>query len=77
VTGSSRVPCRRTRSSRCAGCIGNHGLTVALGRPSIAYGEARCVGGGSEVNAGLYHRPDGSVLKEWSDEFDVEGLDSR
>ena len=52
----------------------DHGLTVALGRPSIAYTEARCVGGGSEVNAGLYHRPDPVVLAEWRDEFDVEAL---
>ena len=52
----------------------NHGLTVALGRPSIAYTEARCVGGGSEVNAGLYHRPDPTVLAEWTARFDIEAL---
>ena len=52
----------------------DHGLTVALGRPSIAYTEGRCVGGGSEVNAGLYHRPDASVLAEWAARFDVEAL---
>jgi choline dehydrogenase-like flavoprotein len=49
----------------------DNGLTVALGRPSIAYAEARCVGGGSEVNAGLYHRPDASVLAEWTERFDI------
>ena len=52
----------------------DNGLTVALGRPSIAYAEARCVGGGSEVNAGLYHRPDPSVLAEWTARFDIEAL---
>jgi choline dehydrogenase-like flavoprotein len=52
----------------------DHGLTVALGRPSITYTEARCVGGGSEVNAGLYHRPDASVLAEWTARFDVAAL---
>jgi choline dehydrogenase-like flavoprotein len=52
----------------------DHGLTVALGRPSIAYTEARCLGGGSEVNAGLYHRPDPAVLAEWASRFDVEAL---
>ena len=52
----------------------DHGLTVALGRPSVAYVEARCVGGGSEVNAGLYHRPDASVLAEWTSRFDIEDL---
>ena len=52
----------------------DHGLTVALGRPSIAYTEARCVGGGSEVNAGLYRRPDPSILAEWTARFDIEAL---
>jgi len=52
----------------------DHGLTVALGRPSIAYTEARCVGGGSEVNAGLYHRPDPAVLTEWAAGYEVEAL---
>jgi len=52
----------------------DHGLTVALGRPSVAYTEARCVGGGSEVNAGLYHRPDAAVLAEWTGRYDVEAL---
>ena len=52
----------------------DNGLTVALGRPSVVYTEGRCVGGGSEVNAGLYHRPDPSVLAEWTAGFDVEAL---
>ena len=34
----------------------NGGQTVALGRNKIAYVEGRCVGGGSEINSGLYHR---------------------
>jgi choline dehydrogenase-like flavoprotein len=55
----------------------DNGLTVALGRPSIAYTEARCVGGGSEVNAGLYHRPAASVLAEWTERFDIEALGAR
>ena len=33
------------------------GVTVALGRPSIAYAEGRCAGGGTEINSGLYRRP--------------------
>ena len=41
----------------------NGGLTVALGRPSIAYTEGRCAGGGSEVNSGLYHRPGGGPAR--------------
>lgn len=53
----------------------NQGLTVALGRPPLAYTEAACVGGGSEVNSGLYHRPDVALLHEWSSRHRIEGLD--
>ncbi|WP_137292177.1 GMC family oxidoreductase N-terminal domain-containing protein [Nocardioides dongxiaopingii] len=52
----------------------HHGLTVALGRPPVAYTEAACVGGGSEVNSGLYHRPDPAVLAEWSARHAIDGL---
>jgi choline dehydrogenase-like flavoprotein len=41
------------------------GMTVALGRPSVTYIEGRCVGGGSEVNAGLYQRPPREILDGW------------
>lgn len=41
------------------------GVTVALGRPSIAYTEGRCAGGGTEVNSGLYRRPGQSTLERW------------
>ena len=41
------------------------GVTVALGRPSIAYTEGRCAGGGTEVNSGLYLRPPEEVLERW------------
>lgn len=41
------------------------GVTVALGRPSIAYTEGRCAGGGTEINSGLYRRPGESTLDRW------------
>ena len=44
----------------------NGGLSVALGRPPIAYVEGRCVGGGTEINSGLYHRPPSELLASWS-----------
>lgn len=50
------------------------GLTVALGRPSIAYTEGRGAGGGSEVNSGLYHRPSAQLLADWSRAYRIEGL---
>ena len=50
------------------------GQTVALGRNKIAYVEGRCVGGGSEINSGLYHRPPPEILERWRKEFRVQAL---
>lgn len=52
----------------------NGGLTLALGQTKIAYVEGRCVGGGSEINSGLYHRTPPEVLEQWRREYQVEGL---
>lgn len=50
------------------------GLTPALGKTKVTYVEGRCVGGGSEINSGLYHRTPPEVLERWRKEFQVEGL---
>ncbi len=50
------------------------GLTVAWGADKIAYVEGRCVGGGSEINSGLYHRTPPEILARWRREFLVEAL---
>lgn len=50
------------------------GVTVALGRPSIAYTEGCCVGGGTEVNSGLYRRPPEEVLDRWRTEFAIDAF---
>jgi choline dehydrogenase-like flavoprotein len=55
----------------------NGGQTVAMGRNKIAYAEGRCVGGGSEINSGLYHRTPANVLERWRKEFKVEALDEK
>jgi choline dehydrogenase-like flavoprotein len=47
------------------------GVTVALGRPSIAYTEGRCAGGGTEINSGLYRRPAASTLERWRSTHDI------
>lgn len=52
----------------------NGGLTAAFGKPKIQYVEGRCVGGGSEINSGLYHRTPPEILEEWQREFAVEAL---
>jgi choline dehydrogenase-like flavoprotein len=41
------------------------GVTAALGRPPLAYAEACCAGGGTEINSGLYRRPPEDVLVRW------------
>jgi choline dehydrogenase-like flavoprotein len=51
------------------------GVTVALGLPSIAYTEGRCVGGGTEINSGLYRRPPDDVLQRWATDFGIVDLD--
>ncbi len=43
----------------------NGGITPAFGNPPITYVEGSCVGGGSEVNSGLYHRLPETVLDKW------------
>jgi choline dehydrogenase-like flavoprotein len=53
----------------------NAGQTVALGRNKISYVEGCCVGGGSEINSGLYHRTPPEVLEEWRKTFIVDGLE--
>ena len=52
----------------------NGGVTVTMGKPKIASVEGRCVGGGSEINAGLDHRAGPELLDEWRREFQVESL---
>ncbi len=52
----------------------NGGQTVALGKNKIAYVEGRCVGGGSEINSGLYHRTPPEILERWTKEFQLQAL---
>ena len=51
------------------------GVTVALGRPALAYTEGRCAGGGTEVNSGLYWRPPGELLERWRHDFRISDFD--
>ncbi|MCV6595636.1 MAG: GMC family oxidoreductase [Mangrovicoccus sp.] len=52
----------------------NNGMTMALGPSPVAFWEARCVGGGSEVNRGLYHRPSPEVIAAWAERQSIEAL---
>lgn len=53
------------------------GLNPALGKPKIAFVEARCVGGGSEINSGLYHRTPESILDTWRRDFNIDHIGMR
>ncbi|MFD3652177.1 GMC family oxidoreductase N-terminal domain-containing protein [Streptomyces sp. NPDC058620] len=44
----------------------NGGATAVFGTPTIAYGEARAVGGTTVVNGGLLWEPSGALLDRWS-----------
>lgn len=52
----------------------NAGLTVALGKPTIPYIEGRCLGGGSDVNSGLFQRCSEEVLEMWENHYQVLDL---
>lgn len=57
------------------------GLQAAIGTPAVAFAEGRCVGGGSEINSGLYHRLPGEVAERWRvehriDDFRPDTLDA-
>ena len=41
------------------------GINLAFGRNKIAFVEGQALGGGSEVNSGLYHRLPKEIYKEW------------
>src|SRR5437667_241530 len=58
----------------------HRGLSAALGSPTIAFAEGRCVGGSTEINSGLWHRLPPYLADEWRrryriEEFSPETLD--
>ncbi len=53
----------------------NAGLNVTFGGTSITYLEGRCVGGGSEINAALYHRPLEKTLRAWQARTGIRGFE--
>src|SRR3546814_13484139 len=68
-------PPRSTRTvTLCPDTTRFRSVNIAIGRSKIAYVEGRCVGGGSEVNRGLYHRIPDYILEQWRSEFQVRNL---
>lgn len=49
----------------------NGGLTLAFGKSKINYVEGQCVGGGSEINSGLFHRLPSNILSVWQREYNL------
>ncbi|TGQ40678.1 GMC family oxidoreductase [Mesorhizobium sp. M00.F.Ca.ET.216.01.1.1] len=52
----------------------NAGVNIGFGAAKIAYVEGCCVGGGSEVNRGLYHRAPEAVFDRWRSDYRVDAL---
>lgn len=52
----------------------NAGIEVALSKVKLSFVEGRCVGGGSEINRGLYHRTPDYILEGWSRDYGVQDL---
>ena len=53
----------------------NAGITAMLGAPTVNYIEGSCLGGGSEVNSGLYHRPSKQVIERWCQSHQIDALE--
>ena len=51
------------------------GLTPTFNSPRISYVEGGCVGGGSEVNSGFYHRIPSEIINQWKKNFKIKSFD--
>ena len=56
-------------------CWRRAGMTVTVGSRPINYVEGCCLGGGSEVNSGFYHRLPEAVAARWRSHYRVAGLE--
>ena len=52
----------------------NGGLSAAVGNSQIKYAAASCLGGGSEINSGLYHEPDEKFLKNMKKTYKINNF---
>ena len=55
----------------------DHGYNILFGKPNIPYVEGCCVGGGSEINSGLYHRTPDHILHLWETQFGIHDISSQ
>lgn len=54
----------------------NGGAQFALGPNPISFSEACCLGGGSEINSGIYQEMDLTFAKKWQDKFQIDDFSS-
>ncbi len=48
------------------------GLNPTFNNPKISYVEGHCVGGGSEINSGFYHRTPRDIIKSWEEDYKIK-----
>lgn len=54
----------------------DHGIFPFLGKPSLAFAEGKCVGGGSVINGGLIWRTPNWILEDWEKNHGLSGYNS-
>jgi hypothetical protein len=52
----------------------NGGVNTSIYDTQITFSAGECLGGGSEINSGLFHYPDKNYLTEWKKAYQVEGI---
>ena len=50
------------------------GLNPTFNNPKISYVEGHCVGGGSEINSGFYHRTPKDIIDSWEKDFKIKNF---
>ena len=53
----------------------NGGVASSLYPYQINFSSGSCVGGGSEINSGLYHEPDSDFLNDWIKKYQTKDLE--
>ena len=48
------------------------GLNPTYNNPKVSYVEGECVGGGSEVNSGFYHRTPDEIINDWAIKYKIK-----
>ena len=50
------------------------GLNPTYNNPKVSYVEGECVGGGSEVNSGFYHRTPKNIVDSWAKDYSIKNF---